>query len=286
MKILIGTLYSGESQYSFQQVTLHNQTKTDWKQEIIEGLGEKEAHKRLYEYFISNDRFFDIFLKLDADMVFNKKNALFFIEKVFKNNVNLQHAIFPVLDWFSRKNIEGLHAYSKGCNWHIPPEEDLFVDPYPSIEGKRLFFKNFPVPFINHAPFPTEKEAFYFGLHRASKIVQLGTFEKNPNQLALQGGILSEVWGNFKETSDKRLAMALAGCYWMLEGKKYLHEGISFDEFGKKGYEEFSLKEDSELISEIFKIFSKNYLSKNNLEKKIESFGNYDIKVTKNKSFY
>ncbi len=69
MKILIGILYCIENERDACVKSIEAQTHRDFDYFIVENLPKKEAHHQLYTRFAASATEYDIFVKLDADMV-------------------------------------------------------------------------------------------------------------------------------------------------------------------------------------------------------------------------
>jgi hypothetical protein len=220
-KILIGTLYSGENELNDCIKSVKKQNYTNWKHKIFRNLPNKEAHDTLYGFFMNNQKEYDLFIKLDADMVFINKNALDEIVNIFRKNKNLDHLVTAVHDFFSDSLIMGLHIFSNKVWWE-KNEDDLFVDPNPSRAGKKINIKEVPAPFVTHSPNPSLMQAYNFGVHRTSKAIQPQKIKIKKGQAFYQWNLIKKIWFNFKKTGDIRLGLTILGAEDVL-AKKYDH---------------------------------------------------------------
>ena len=210
MRVLIGTLYSGENEFEQSKRSLQRQTHEDWEQVVFKHLPNKEAHDRLYRTFMERNDDFDLFVKLDADMVFRSKRSLRTLVDLFESEPELDHALLAVRDWASDTLIMGLHAYSSRAVW-TPSEEELFVDHSPSVPGKRLSTKESPAPLVDHSPDPSPFQAFQFGVHRALKVVQRDRPLLDLFRSRMQWALLGDIWHRFVETGHRRLGLVVVG---------------------------------------------------------------------------
>ena len=242
-RILIGTLYCGENEYTQCLDMLHRQTYTHWEQVVFRDLGNKEAHDNLYRYFVSHRRDFDLFLKLDADMVFRVTDSLERLVELFKSVANVDHLQTPVLDWYSGLLLPALHVYSNRVTWGENSDE-LFVDPFPTIPGKRMSWSDEPAPFVYHSPNPSPKQAFLFGVHRAVKALQPERRMFNRAQGMFQWKVLKAVWERFAETLDYRLGLCLYGAELVFQGKLTHLDYVD----GKRGVVQYSNLSSKELV--------------------------------------
>ncbi|MGM0582456.1 MAG: hypothetical protein ACQETL_17390 [Bacteroidota bacterium] len=226
MKILVGTLYSGENEFEECKKSLENQTYTDWDHFILKNLPNKEAHDRLYKAFMDKSDEYDLFLKLDADMVFSKDNALQVIVDLFKKEPNLDHAVFKVKDWASGLMIIGQHVFSSRAKWEFN-DEQLFVDHSPQIPGQKINFFGSPSPLVIHSPNPSPFQAFHFGVHRALKIVQHQKKKINLFRMLTQWKLLKNIWRQFEKKKDVRRAYILSGADLIID-EGYKREGSTY----------------------------------------------------------
>lgn len=217
MRVLVGTLYTGENEFEQCKHSLQQQTHSNWEQMVFKHLPNKEAHDRLYRTFMEHADDFDLFVKLDADMVFRSKRSLRALVDLFESESELDHALLAVRDWASDSLIMGLHAYSNRAVW-TPSEESLFVDHSPSVPGKQLATKQPPAPLVDHSPDPSPFQAFRFGVHRALKVVQRNRPTLDFFRSRMQWTLLRNVWRRFTETGHRRLGLILAGAEEVFSG--------------------------------------------------------------------
>jgi hypothetical protein len=219
-RILVLTLYTGEREFERSLAALRGQTFTRWEQLVIEFLPNKEAHDALHREVARRRDEFDLFVKLDADMVFRSSDALEGIVGLFRAHPDLDHVRSAVHDWFSESRVMGLHVWSKRVHWE-PSDERLFVDTAPVYPGRRLTLWSDPAPFVDHCPDPSPQQAFHFGVHRALKALQ----RERPLQRFSYGlsrgqwRILRGTWANFRRSRDPRLALAVMGADLVLRGR-------------------------------------------------------------------
>ena len=210
MRILVGTLYTGENEFEQSKRSLQRQTHEDWEHVVFKHLPNKQAHDRLYRTFMEHADDFDLFLKLDADMVFRSKTSLQTLVDLFESEPELDHALLAVQDWASDSLIMGIHAYSNCAVW-TSSDEELFVDHSPSVPGKRLSTKKPPAPIVDHSPDPSPFQAFRFGVHRALKVVQRDRSNLDFFRSRMQWTLLRNIWRRFTETGLRRLGLIIAG---------------------------------------------------------------------------
>lgn len=217
-RILIGTLYVDENERARCEQALAAQSYTDWDQTILSGLENRDAHRTLYQLFMDRHDDYGLFIKLDADMVLNSPEALKHIVAEFVKAADLDHAVFMVHDWMSDLSIIGLHVFSCRVSWRRS-EEDLFVDPDPDRPGQKRVFEGYPSPIADHSPDPSPFQAFRFGVHRASKILQDARWWIDSAQADFQWQLLTAILATWQRAGDRRRLLALLGAQWVLTGR-------------------------------------------------------------------
>lgn len=212
-ELLVITMYSGEQDLPFCLKSLERQTFQNFSRIEIAGLANYEAHEKLYTTIDENRGHFTYFLKLDADMVFRSDEGLACMLDEMRAATNCDHATWHVLDFLSETQLRGVHMFSNRARWHMPLPR-LFVDPDPEIPGRRISYPDTHEAYILHAPFPSKKQAFQFGLHRGTKCFAQGDNQHNSVQRYFQYKLLNAIWDIFLRTKDPLRGMALLGAEW------------------------------------------------------------------------
>jgi len=262
-KVLILILNSGEGELEKSIEVLKSQTYKNWSKVVFSNLDNKTAHDTLYSYIMSHSKEYDLFIKLDADMVVASSQILEEVVNYFEKNPNMDQGNFAVHDVMSDQDIMGLLVFTNKAKWN-GSNEKLFVDYTPSIPGKRLLIWSKPSPVAWHCINPTPFQSFHYGAHRAMKALQRDRKIANKIQSAIQWHLLYRVWRIFIRTFDKNRALMMAGAYsvWIgdvdKKGNEYDNESLrhAFDK-----YSNLSEKEIYSLLKEWGKIVSvKNWL--------------------------
>lgn len=210
LRVLVITLYSGENEYEKASQKIRAQNYPSIEHKVIAFKANCDAHRELYNTIENLSDQFDVFIKLDADMVLRDENTIADIVSEFSCNGELDHAVFCVRDWASQTEIMGLHAFSNRVSW-MGNEEKLFVDRNPTVSGYRELYWTKPAPVANHMPDPDHYQAYLFGFHRALKIVQRGRVRINVGQICFQYFLLENVWLEFEKSEDSRRRLILIG---------------------------------------------------------------------------
>lgn len=212
-RVCILTLYSGEQDYPYCLKSLEVQSHRDFEHRVIAGLGNHAAHAALYATIAREIDRFDLFLKLDADMVFRSEQSLARMIDEMAAEPECDHATWHVLDFLSETKLRGIHMFSRRVRWpEIVP--GMFVDPDPVISGRRVEFSKNRECHVLHAPFPSRQQAFQFGLHRGTKCFATGLAGNGWGMKHFQFKFLCAVWEMFVRTRDETRGMAMLGAEW------------------------------------------------------------------------
>lgn len=262
MKILIITLFSGENEYKRCLSSVKKQ-KVDFSFEhfLIENQTKPVAHTNLYSKIMEESDKYDYFVKLDADMVFTRRDSLCQLINICELNGSDKTSI-TVYDHMTDKMIWGLNVYRSGMKWRLGSEV-LFTDQQFIIKDnykKHAERLNKKSSLVSHASDPTDFQSFIFGVHRASKIIQKNVTIPRMSHAYGQYNTLLDVYRNYVDNSSKQAQLALVGAYYVLSRKTSESVMIS-----KKHYErEFSNLNATDYLEAIkfFKKFGKIKLIK------------------------
>jgi len=197
MRILVGVLYSGESQFN-------HQSHQDWEHFVIKHLPNREAHQTLYQTFNNRAEDFDLFVKIDADMEVCRADFFESLISYFVEHPQIDHISMKVDDFYTAKLIWGLNAYRSSIQFG--ENDQVYTDKAVEIpDHKRSLLKRHAalVPAAKHAYNPTDYQAFYFGCHKAVKVMarQSRSHMRNIRRLLLSAVL----------KRDKRHLIAYAG---------------------------------------------------------------------------
>ena len=210
LRVLVGTLYSGEREYDTCLEALRNQRYMLHRHFVIEHLPEKAAHDQLYQRFMEHAHGYELFFKLDADMVLADENRLGAAVAIFEQQPHLDHAVFTVHDWMTDSTIVGLNMYRSRVQW-AKRDGEPFADAPPQITGQRRCIRRPPSPLALHSPDPSPAQAFHYGLHRGLKAFQIGLERLRPVHARAHWRLLKRLWRNFDRRLDPRMGLALLG---------------------------------------------------------------------------
>jgi hypothetical protein len=208
--VLVLTLYSGEAEYGRCRESLRSQTYRAWEHRTFENLPNAEAHARLYQTIMAESERYDLFLKLDSDMVLAEDEVLSDLVRVFEERPGLDHLVVAVSDWMTDSRIIGAHLFSNRVQWRRHTET-LYVDPDPDFPGCKLVVDDPPRDLILHAGDPSPLQAFHFGAHRALQASQVyrNLRDFRPHNARIQWQYLNRVWRHYERCGDRRLGLAM-----------------------------------------------------------------------------
>lgn len=217
-RVLVGILFSGENEYDLCLGALRKQRHQTWDHFVLENLPNKAAHDALYQRFMDEATSYELFCKLDADMVFRSADGLGQIVQIFAETPDLDELMVDVHDWCSDLLIPGQMTYSSVVRWEHDPDP-LIVDHHPRIQGKSRRLSREPAPLADHSPSPAPLQAFQFGVHRALKAFQLDRKQKDFARALLHWRILTSIWSAYREHGDVRRLYALMGVEHVLANR-------------------------------------------------------------------
>ena len=210
-------LAAGENERDQAIAALHAQSYKDYEFFLLENLPNKAAHEKLYSRFMASADQFDVFLKLDADMVLVRDSALAEVANFFTDNPNVELLFFELVDWYSDSLIPGMTITRSTARWPLH-SDPLLVDSFIKITGKNVYVSDRQASLAIHSPDPSPLQAFRFGVHRAMKAIQ---DDRKPEKKMLekansQWSILNKTWLNFRKTRDRRIGLGIAGAELVL----------------------------------------------------------------------
>lgn len=239
-KILALTLYSGENEFNECQASVKAQTGVNVNHEVFENLSNIEAHKALYKRIMDCRDKYDLFLKLDADMVLNRPTALSEVANFFSRYNDVDHMVALVNDHYTGGTIFGVHTYTANVDWELETHDRLFVDPDPKLRGRLVRDpKELPI-FVEHAPNPSPYQCFHFGFHRMLKAVQPESSVKIYAHTKYQLSVLRKVEQNYLRTKRNNLGLAILGADLVREGVLSAQTGDKKELEVKKAFQKIS----------------------------------------------
>ena len=229
MKILVGIIHSNEPQVEDCIKSVKSQKYHDAHDLfIISGLTKRNAHDELYSKFMESKGEFDIFIKLDGDMIIERKDFFAFVEECFLHNTNLDWIRLEVFDYFLKENMSGLNVYSKNVNW-VSNSNNYFTDRTMIQDSVRDDKGIVPsVKWISHCNNATLYQAFNFGFHRAIKAFQFNTKQKAFS--TLQWKAFSRIYKLNKSDSSQINLIIIASLVYVINnriGDTAINEGSS-----------------------------------------------------------
>lgn len=222
MRILVGTLYTIENEFEECVSSIKRQSYSDFEHFVIRNLPNKEAHDTLYRTFMDRANEFQLFTKIDADMVVENEHLFARIVDKFNMTAWVKDLLIAVHDFFSDQLIWGMHTYRNTVRWS-QHEEHLFVDDYPGKRDEVIFDDSELAPAAVHCKDPSPFQSFHYGVHRGLKVIQPGRTELHVQASRYHWENLQKTWLNFLRTNDRRIAFATLGAELVFRGGIHPH---------------------------------------------------------------
>lgn len=210
MKILVGILHCIENEFPDCLAALRRQTHRSYDYFVLENLPNKEAHDTLYRRFMDSACSYDLFVKLDADMVLCREDLLARAADRFKANPQLDVLCIGVHDFFTDQMIDSLNVFRNTVRWRTDAEK-IFPDRNQQAAGQVIYDHEDLAPAADHCPDPSPFQAFHFGVHKAVKVMQIGVHNKRRQASREHWGNLERLRANYAARRDVRLGLALVG---------------------------------------------------------------------------
>jgi hypothetical protein len=225
LRVLAGTLYTEENEIDQCLSSIRGQAGIEHEHFLIEGLPKGEAHRRLYGSFMARATEFDLFVKVDADMVLVSDSVFRRAHQRMAASPHVLDLCIAVSDFLSRRLILGMHCFRSSVTWPAIGEvatadERLFTDRCPVEKIARLNDYRELAPAALHCPDPSPFQSFHYGLHRGAKLLVVRS-GRAPGTGARRGHALNReaTWRAFLETGDRRRGWACMGYELALGGE-------------------------------------------------------------------
>jgi hypothetical protein len=220
MKILIGLVRCIENEFEACLQSIKDQTHKDWEIFFIENLPKKEAHDQLYGTFMRRSGEFDLFIKVDADMVLSRPTLFEEIVSEMNKRPHSDHFQIGVWDYFTDQLIYAFHAYRSSVKWNIQNEQYFTDSIHYKTHCTEFMDINGPLaPAAQHSPNPSPFQAFHFGIHKAVKVIQNQRKRKRLDMAKAHLNNILLLWRNYEKKRDPGLAFALHGAFWAFRQK-------------------------------------------------------------------
>ena len=215
MRILIGILHSQEPQKDECVKSIENQQYSfDYDYFIISGLSKRDAHDTLYSKFMSESSNYDLFVKLDADMIIERQDFFQFLYSVFQKDTKLDWMRLLIHDHFLDQNISGLNIYRFSVKW-AKNVNNCFTDRVMIKSSVRKDIGLDPSTiWITHCKDASIYQAFNFGFHRAIKAFQFNS--KKRIYSTLQWNAFLRVFKLYKIDRSKQNLIIIASLVYVI----------------------------------------------------------------------
>lgn len=217
-------MHTIENEFDQCVAAIRRQKGCEFKLFFIEHMPHRDAHQALYNTFMKNASTFDLFVKVDADMVISRDD---FFEKLisrFQAAPEMDKLTVAVQDFFPNRLVEGLHSWRNNVRWPVIGD-NVFVDSDPVILGTSVTDYLDLAPCAVHCPDPSPFQSFHYGLIRAVKVM-VGLRREWLNTWCL--GLVDDTWKHLLRNPDRNLALACVGAELALKGD-FGEEDLDYD---------------------------------------------------------
>lgn len=216
MKVLVGILYSGEPQIKDCINSVTTQKNAEFGFFVINNLPKKEAHDELYTHFMDHNKDYELFLKLDADMIINRDDFFEYLIGLFRSNYCLDWLHIWIYDNFLDARISGLNVYRNCVKWRTN-HNNLYTDRSTISNSIResLIISAPDSRWVIHCPNPSDEQAFNFGFHRGIKAFQCGVKLPVPN--SIHGTVIRRVFKSYLKNFNTQNLISIAAFYKALD---------------------------------------------------------------------
>jgi len=209
VRVWVGTMYSGESEYEDSKRSVSQQTGVDISHFLIEGKSEHDAAVLLYSTWESLKSNYDFFVQVDADTILRHPRVIEQMYHSIKDSHEYTSVQAPLHDFLTDSHIMGLNGYMPSIRWVTDTTDKLYTDR--CHVGNITKISGLPeslIPAGLHASQPTDMQAYHFGVHRGLK-----------NQIGRREQVFS-AW--CRSGYDMKRGLALLGFH---DSKKYYMNG-------------------------------------------------------------
>lgn len=196
-------------------MAIQRQTYRAYEQFVLEGLAKREAHDALYGTFMARAGEFDLFMKVDADMVIENPSLFAQIVDRFSAAPEMHMLTIAVHDYFSDTLIDGMHTFRSTVKWPLSTDI-VYTDRHPVQRKHRVIDTSDLAPAAIHCKNPSPFQAFHYGMHRGVKArVQMERYKRYPLFYMRH---IEATWQHFLRAGDVRLGFAALSAELALRG--------------------------------------------------------------------
>jgi hypothetical protein len=208
MKVFVGTMEHGESDFSMCKESIKMQSGVEITHHIVSNLPEKEAHESLFTAWNEAKTTHDLFLKVDADTVLFHNEVIRNYISIFEKNERVTGVQAWLHDYMTDRYIFGLTCLRNTVNVATQVNK-LYPDRADTGHDIVLRGNDLPkelIPAGKHCWYSSETQAFRYGFHRGKKKQKdiltsvFSAWEKNGfddlRGLCLMGFKLSSLYNN------------------------------------------------------------------------------------------
>lgn len=227
MKILVGIMYCKENEFGDCIKSIQSQTYKNFDYFVVENLPNKEAHDKLYKTFLDSKDKYNIFIKIDADMVLCRNDLFENIVHKFKQNTSMDLLSIKVQDFFTGRLIWGLNIYRNTVTL-TNLAENIFVDIVVKFENLvRDDSELAPAAF--HCPNPSKFQSYHYGMHKAVKFIQRDADNYQESQGMYHLNNILNMMRNYMKTNNDFVGIACLGAQ-IAQIKRFTYKNVNYDD--------------------------------------------------------
>lgn len=215
MRILVITLVTIEREFEECIESIKRQSYRDYHHIVFRDLPSPDADRTLYGTFMERAGEFDLFIRVDADMVIESENLFAWVVERMMARPSVEMLTIAIHDYFTDRLISGLHAYRNTVRFAvddpIQPDRPLVPRSHRLVERSDLGYQ------IRHCKNPSDLQALHYGIHRGVKLLEWMR-RRDARRIYWYSWMIRQTWRNFLRRRDRRLALAVLGAELGLRG--------------------------------------------------------------------
>lgn len=215
MKVLAITLHTFEADYERCLDGIRRQTHQQLEHICFHDLPSTQANQVLYQTFMDRADKYDLFIRVDADMVITDPTL---VEQVVERMAGAPEYDILTLyidDFFTGRLISGLHTYRTNVRWKV--DDPVNPERHDIPPHRILIDRDGLGRAVLHGHGASPLEALQFGIHRGVKL-RSWLIRRRRDKVFSFARVVDRLWQNFKRKRDRRVALAVLGAELGLRG--------------------------------------------------------------------
>lgn len=215
MRILVITLVTIEREFEECVESIRRQTYRDYHHVVFRNLPSTAANRALYGTFMERAGEFDLFMRVDADMVIENENLFAWVVDRLIVHPSVGMLTIDIHDYFSDRLISGFHTFRNTVKFAL---DDPVQPDRPLVPRRQRLMERSDLGYgIRHCKDPSDLQALHYGIHRGVKLLEW-LRRRNAKRIYWHSWVIWQTWKNFLRRRDRRLALAVLGAELALRG--------------------------------------------------------------------